>query len=377
MDKRERVMKTISHEEPDLCPVHYLGFEKTASAYENFVNSSYYENCVTDFEYAGNIAIPRFLNVDVFVQDPFYEQIHYWLPNPLEYPEYNYKLNVVGRLYKTVKIEKTGQDYAFYEKGYYTTEEILKQTWDAYGKPHEYMLDGVDYNPNTWRAVVEECEPYFVPMGRLVIPMHEALFEGMTLARLAYYMRRKPSYIHEVMAEYTATNIANINGLADAGVEILMYNDDIAQKERSIISLTNFREFILPYYQQIYDACKKRGMFVIQHSCGYVDEFLPEMVNIGLPGIQSLEPAAGVDLSALKKKFGDRLVFLGGIDSSRILNFGTPDDIENEVKRCLAAAGAGGGYFVGPSHDILNVPFENLLALRDAIEKHRAYPLQV
>ena len=375
MNQRERVMAALDHVEADLCPVHYLGFEKTASAYEAFVNSSYYNKCETNFEHAGNIAIPRFLNVDVFVQDPFYDQIHYWLPTPPEYPDY--RLNVAGRLYKTGKNEKTGQDYAWYEKGYYTSEEILKQTWDANGKPHEYMLDGVDYNPNTWCAVVEECDPYFVPMGRLVIPMHEALFEGMTLARLAYYMRHKPSYIHEVMAEYTATNIANINGLADAGVEILMYNDDIAQKERSIMSPANFREFILPYYQQIYDACKKRGVFVIQHSCGYIDEFLPEMVEVGLPGIQSLEPAAGVDLAALKEKLGDRVVFFGGVDSSRVLNFGSTTDIENEVKRCIAAAGAGGGYFVGPSHDLFNVPFENVLALRAAIEKHRVYPLKV
>ena len=48
-----------------------------------------------------------------------------------------------------------------------------------------------------------------------------------------------------------------------------------------------------------------------------------------------------------------------------------------EVKRCIKAAGHGGGYFVGPSHNILNAPWENILALRAAIEKYRKYPLNL
>jgi uroporphyrinogen decarboxylase len=99
------------------------------------------------------------------------------------------------------------------------------------------------------------------------------------------------------------------------------------------------------------------------------------MVDAGLNGIQGLEPAAGVDLANLKETLGDRVAFLGGIDGSNILNFGTPKDVYEEVKRCIKAGGRGGGYFAGPSHDVLNAPWENILALRAAIEKFRKYPL--
>ena len=90
-----------------------------------------------------------------------------------------------------------------------------------------------------------------------------------------------------------------------------------------------------------------------------------------------LEPAAGVDLAYLKKTLGDRLSFMGGMDASRILNFGTAKEIEDEVKRCIKAAAPDGGYFAGPSHNILNVPWDNVLAFRAAIEKHRKYPLEL
>jgi uroporphyrinogen decarboxylase len=179
------------------------------------------------------------------------------------------------------------------------------------------------------------------------------------------------------MSEYAKTNVEIVKRLAEAGVEIVWMFDDLGYKGQTIFSLKQLREFILPYYKQIYQACRKHGMLIIQHSCGNIDEFLPDMVDAGLNGIQALEPAAGVDLAHLKETLGDRLCFLGGLDSSRVLNFGTVKDVEEEVKRGIKIAAPGGGYFVGPSHNILNMPWKNVLAMRVAIEKYRKYPLNL
>jgi uroporphyrinogen-III decarboxylase len=65
------------------------------------------------------------------------------------------------------------------------------------------------------------------------------------------------------------------------------------------------------------------------------------------------------------------------MDVTRALSFGTPQEVEEEVIRCIKAAGYGGGYFAGPSHNVLNAPWENILAFRAAIEKYRKYPLTV
>ncbi|MBA7694357.1 hypothetical protein ES703_102966 [subsurface metagenome] len=224
---------------------------------------------------------------------------------------------------------------------------------------------------------MKKLSKYLYPMATLPITLHESLFEGMTITRVAYYMRKNPQFIHEVMTEFNKVNLEIIKRLAEAGVDIVFYMDDLGMKQRSIFSIEQFKEFILPYYNQIYQACKKNSMFVLQHSCGYIDKLLPHMVDAGLNGIQGLEPAAGVDLAHLKETLGDRVTFLGGIDGSNILNFGTPKDVKEEVKRCIKAAAQGGGYFAGPSHNVLNAPWENILALRAAIEKYRKYPLNL
>jgi len=308
--------------------------------------------------------------------DPFKHKIKVKsAPNPPDRPDcYINPLN--GKLKKLKSQVETGIMYEWYIDGYFTTPEILYSYWEKYGRPSELINDRLNYSPQIWEKYVKSLEKYLYPMAILEIAMHEALFEGMTIARVAYYMRKNPQFIHEVMSEYTKVNVEITKRLIEAGVDIIQYSDDLGMKGRSIFSLKQFREFILPYYKKIYQACKKGGAFIIQHSCGYIDKFLPDMVDAGLNGIQALEPTAGVDLAHLKETLGDRIAFLGGMDSSRILNFGTPKDIVEDVKKCIKTAGKGGGYFAGPSHNILNVPWENVVALRDAMLKYRNYPFK-
>ncbi len=387
LSKRERVIRTLELEEPDMIPIHYLGFERTGISYQYFRESDEYEKYRTyiendfsklKYQWAGSITELRFWNVDCHAMDP-------WglkkfkikaVPAPPEYPECVISTRD-GRIWKLVKQVETGLSYRWYVDGYFRTPEILHSYWDKYGKPSELINDKMNYTPQIWESYVKSLEPYFYPMAFLLMALHETLFEGMTIPRVAYYMRKNPQFIHEVMTEFNKVNLELIKRLSEAGVDIIFYFDDLGYKGRSIFSIDNFREFILPYYKQIYEACKKNGMFVLQHSCGYIDKLLPYMVDAGLNGIEALEPAAGVDLAHLKKTLGDRLAFMGGVDASNLLNFGTPKDVEEEVKRCIKAAAQGGGYFAGPSHNILNAPWENILALRATIEKYRKYPLNL
>ncbi len=386
LSKRERVIRTLELEEPDIIPIHNLGLEKTGISYQYFRKSeeytkykTYIKNDFSRFKYqwAGSITELRFWNVDLHGMDPWGVKFNFIIIEaPPEYPKGS-MFPLDGRIFKATKQIDTGLSYIWYEDGYFKTPEIVHEYWDKYGKPIDQINDNLNYSPQIWDSYIKSLESYLYPMAILPVPISESLFEGMTIPRVGYYMRKNPKIIHEVLNEYTKLNLEVIKRLAEAGVDIVFNLDDLGFKGRSIFSIEQFKEFLLPYYTQMYQAAKKNSMFFIQHSCGYIDKLLPHMVKAGLNGIQALEPAAGVDLPHLKESLGDRLSFLGGIDSSNILNFGTPKDIEEEVKRCIKAAARGGGYFAGPSHNILNAPWENILALRAAIEKYRMYPLNI
>ncbi|MFW9895090.1 MAG: uroporphyrinogen decarboxylase family protein [Candidatus Thorarchaeota archaeon] len=386
LSKRERVIRTLEHsEEPDVVPIHTLGFEKSNTAYQTFIKTDEYTKNKLIIKntyrrgsnnYAGDITEQRFWNVDCWAMDPFARKLNIkTMKAPPEYP--NSIIEVIGgRVMAFGSQVETDLPYAWYVDGWFKTPEILYSIWDEHGRPSELLNDNVNYSPQIWDEYVESLSPYLYPMANLLMPMFENMFEGMTAARLKYYMRKKPGYIHDVMNEYTKANLGMIKRLAEAGVDVAIYYDDLGMKGRSLFSIQDLQKFIIPYYKMIYQECKKHSMFIVQHSCGYIDEILPYMVDVGLDCIQALEPAAGVNLGLLKDTLGDKISFMGGIDSSRILNFGSSKEIEEHVKTCIRTAGKGGGYFVGPSHNILNAPWENCITLRDAMIKHQKYPLQ-
>ncbi|TFF97896.1 MAG: hypothetical protein EU540_08430 [Promethearchaeota archaeon] len=387
LSKRERVIRTLELEEPDMVPIHYLGFEKTCSSYQTFRKTEEYsklytliKNSYSRFKnnWVGEITDLRWFNVDSNSMDPFQKKLKNTAVNPpSDRPDAEFMDAMSGRLFKRHPQVETGIMYMWYIDGYFTSPEILHSYWDEIGKPIELINEKTNYSPKVWDEFVESLSPYLYPMANLPIAMLESLYEGMTIAKVAYFMRKKPDFLHEVMSAYTAVNIEFVKRLDEVGVDIIFYADDMGLKGRSIFSIDSLLKFIIPYYKKIFQECKKRSIFVLQHSCGHIDEILPHLVDAGLNGIQALEPAAGVNLARLKENLGDKVAFLGGMDSSNILNFGTPKDVEEDVKRCLREAGKGGGYFVGPSHNILNVPWENCIALRDAMLKHRKYPLNL
>jgi uroporphyrinogen decarboxylase len=85
-----------------------------------------------------------------------------------------------------------------------------------------------------------------------------------------------------------------------------------------------------------------------------------------------------MDTAELKGAFGDRLVFHGGIDTQQVLPFGTPEDVRQDVRQRIKDLAPGGGYILAPVHNVQeDVPPENLIAMRDAVEEFGTYPIDL
>ena len=83
------------------------------------------------------------------------------------------------------------------------------------------------------------------------------------------------------------------------------------------------------------------------------------------------------NLEALKKKYDKRIIFCGAIDTQKILPYGSPEEVKQEVRRVMNILGDGGGYMLATVHTVMNeVPAENVLAMVDAVEEFGHYPLQ-
>ena len=99
-------------------------------------------------------------------------------------------------------------------------------------------------------------------------------------------------------------------------------------------------------------------------------------------GIDLLNPvqtsAAGMDPQWLKDTFGDRITFWGGgVDTQRVLPFGTPEEVYEHVAEHIRIFAPGGGFVWAPIHNIQNtVPPENIVAALQAVRDHGNYPME-
>ena len=109
-------------------------------------------------------------------------------------------------------------------------------------------------------------------------------------------------------------------------------------------------------------------------------KLIGDFIDVGVELLNPVQVSAGEmgDTARLKREFGDRLSFLGAIDTQRALPFGTTDDVRAEVRRRLHDLRPGGGYIASAVHCLQpDVPLENVLAMCDEIVKAGRYPLQV
>ena len=104
---------------------------------------------------------------------------------------------------------------------------------------------------------------------------------------------------------------------------------------------------------------------------------LPDLIEIGVDILNPIEAAVkGMDPAILKKSFGDRLCFHGGISQQQVLSRGTPEQVLNEVKQRIAELGHGGGYILAAAQTIVpEIPADNIVEMFRAARKYGTYPL--
>jgi uroporphyrinogen decarboxylase len=113
------------------------------------------------------------------------------------------------------------------------------------------------------------------------------------------------------------------------------------------------------------------------HTCGGIYPLIPIFVECGLDILDPLQTtAAGMDLDRIKREFGDRLAFHGGIDIQQVMPFGTVDQVREEVRLRIRQLAPGGGFILAPCHAFQDdTPPENIVAMYEAGREFGRYPL--
>ncbi|MCW5981446.1 MAG: hypothetical protein KIT09_25395 [Bryobacteraceae bacterium] len=170
----------------------------------------------------------------------------------------------------------------------------------------------------------------------------------------------------ENLLEMNRRAFAELAGLVD----IVAFGDDVGLQDRPVCSLPMYRKLIRPFQERIVGSMKQHapGAKVLYHTCGAVYPYIGDFIEIGVDALNPVQVSAkGMEPARLKREFGDRISFWGGIDSQRLLPHGSPDEVAAEVRRLFGILGESGGWILAAVHNIQpDVPPENVLAMFDA-----------
>ena len=157
-------------------------------------------------------------------------------------------------------------------------------------------------------------------------------------------------------------------------VDIIQVCDDVGMQNTTWISPDTYRKLIKPYHRRLYQHIKQKTRLpLLLHSCGSVSTFIPDFIEIGVDILNPVQYSADkMDLAFLKREFGKDICFWGGgIDTQKILPFGTPQQVSDEVKRCIDTLAPGGGFVFASVHNITDgVPLENILAAMNTVRSY-------
>jgi uroporphyrinogen-III decarboxylase len=181
---------------------------------------------------------------------------------------------------------------------------------------------------------------------------------GEELTCTGFY--EQPELLHDIIDTLKETSLRVLERVTDQIViDQLSVHEDLAGKSGPLIGPRQFEEFVRPYFREVWDLVSSRGTKIFDmDSDGNVTPLLDDFLASGLTSMHPMEPAAGMDIVQLRKKYGKRLAMRGGIDKHVLRE--SKEAIRKELEYKIPALMGTGGIAFGLDHRIPNgTPIEN------------------
>ncbi len=352
MTPRERVLLAVRHREPDRVPLFYRDVPEVDARLRR------------DLGLKTRDELLEWLQIDFRWVEPVY------VGPPLLDQATGHRRNIWG------------VEYAWAEAGH-------GGYWDPVRFPLEQIEDPAALDEYPWpklewfdfQAVAAQLDRYrdyaiMTAPGVASPGVLSTMQDLLGMERTLTDMLINPEFLHALSARILAFNLEFIERLyAVAGnrIDFFRIGDDYGTQRGLLFGRAQWHEFMRPTLAAMSGIAKRHGSYYYQHTCGAVRELIPELIEVGVDVLDTLQvKAAGMIPAELKAEFGNRLCFSGGIDEQELLPRGTTEQVAQAVRELIGTMAPGGGFFLGSTHNFqADIPTENIVAMYQAAHECR------
>ena len=368
LSKRERVLRTVRHQPVDRAVIHeQLSYSTEVAAHfagRSFPSFGYtprdvaaavrrcLDTCFPIFELKGTDTVNT--------QDGFVVRNDNWTSWRVARPfqdEHGAGLWLRGRIEAMVR------------SGMNEHTAVNVDGREEHLAPQEFSAGRVREEYRAWFLALQESVGDTVIIDFSFTGLCD-LFDAMGLETFVFFAREYPLLLQEYMDVSITNELRRVEAVADSSLSpLIMIPEDIATKHGTIFPPAFLEAYHFPYVQRLTEAWHGRGYTVMYHSDGNYSGIIPQLMRTGVDGFYCLEPACGMDIVALKKRWPE-MVWAGGLDGVDLMEKGSPEEVAREVTRQIQETDAlrAGGLFVATSSEINpTIPVENFLAMVAAV----------
>ena len=184
---------------------------------------------------------------------------------------------------------------------------------------------------------------------------------------MLFAMKDEPEWVMDMFETELDCDLKLMDMVWEAGYTFdeLSWPDDMGYKGTQFFSLSTYRELLKPFHQRAIDWGHAHGCYVRLHSCGNIMPLVPELVSMGLDGLNPMEVKAGMQPEKLKREYGDKLLFHGGTNAAV---WHKPEIILPQIRELIPVMKENGGYVFASDHSI-----PSQVSLKDFTEIIRTY----
>ena len=375
VNPRERVVETLQHREPDRPPVDLGGTVSGIhnKAYANLIHIMNFDlDVVIDPRDVQQLAKPDEAVLERLGVD-FRHVALRTIPGPG-----GIESDASGRPYFVDEWGiKWGRNPNYYDMIDHPLKDAVFDDLDAFNWPDPR-------NPLRFKGLKDEIEDLYHDTDYAI--QADAFFGG--IYECAWWLRgfetftvdmyRRPEFTSKFLYKILQLYIEFYEEYLDVVgqyIQIIDYNDDLGMQTGPILSPVMFNKYLKPRYLKLFNLIhRKTKAKLFLHTCGSVHQLIPDLIDIGLDVLNPIQPlATKMDIEGLKRDFGDRLCFHGGIDIQRLLPHGSREEVEAEVRRVARIGGESGGLILAGAHNIqADIPPQNVIAMFEATGSYRA-----
>lgn len=366
MTSRERVLCAINHKEADRVPIDlgmHFSTGISAFAYYNLreylgLDTSHIEmpDMVQLLARVDDDIINRF-HIDTILLSPPYESYARWNP----YGRYAFDVPSNAPLQKASDGGWTMDALRMPPRGFF---------FDG-GWPSFHTGDFIAKTAVSAERIYKETDKFtvFMQLG--------AFFGGIEHACFMYTDPDEVMKQQEKSLEWEIESAGRIIRSMGGFIQGIALNSDLGTQQAPMLKPSMFDEFVAPYLEKLCGFIHRNSdLKIFLHSCGSIEPLLGTIASCGVDIINPVQISAGnMDPSMLKERYGDKLTFWGGgCDCQRVLNFGTADDVRQNVKELMSVFKPGGGFVFNQVHNVMgDISPEKVVAMLDTAYENSFY----